>query len=375
MRALSRAHFWPVLVRRVSFLSCALASKPVLVDQLQRGPNSSLRRCAPFRKFFIVKGPSLARHLGLVARARPGAFARAVGLGLLSMGSVGCAVEAMDQELEAPSDRVHGYLRIAERVGPSTERADALSVFVRFPDGAESPEVLSALGVHVRLPDAGLCSVAPRLAKSASPEAPPSSAKVELVLAELVSLRSDSRGAAAEQQLLVPHAFPTVGGTVGGALYTSRSRRAEDLPAGTNYTLSVQGLAETAENLKFSFRLPDRLKDVTVSGIALAELTELERGRPIDVTWTPDEAITETEERRVVVEIGDGAESARCIFPESDGSGTVPSSLLDQVLARPAPLTLSLLKLTRSRARGGAARDSLDVLFEAEVSQTVRATP
>src|SRR5690606_26942238 len=167
----------------------------------------------------------------------------------------------------------------------------------------------------------------------------------------------------------------TVGGTVGGALYTSRTRRAEDLPAGASYSLSVQGLADTAENLKFSFRLPDRLKDVTVSGIALSDLSEVERGRPLDVTWTPDEAVGESEERRVVVEIGDGSESARCVFPESDGSGTLPSSLLDRVLSRPSPLTLSLLKLTRSRAQGGGARESLDVLFEAEVSQTVRATP
>lgn len=375
MQALSRAHLYPVLVRRVSFLSCALASKAVLVDRLRPPRWRSLRRCAPFRKFFIVKGPSPARAPRLDARLRPSTLARAVGLGLLSMVSMGCAVEALDQEAEPTSARVHGYLRIAERVGPVAERADALSVFVRFPDGAESPEVLSALGVHVRLPEAGVCSMDPRLARSPSPEALPSSAKVELVLADLVSLGVESRGAAAERQLLVPHAFPTVGGTVGGALYTSRTRRAEDLPAGASYSLSVQGLADTAENLKFSFRLPDRLKDVTVSGIALSDLSEVERGRPLDVTWTPDEAVGESEERRVVVEIGDGTESARCVFPESDGSGTLPSSLLDRVLSRPSPLTLSLLKLTRSRAQGGGARESLDVLFEAEVSQTVRATP
>lgn len=291
-----------------------------------------------------------------------------------SLLALGCAVDAVDTQTEPTGGEIRGYLRIAEKLGQSSERADALSVFVRFPDGAESPEVLSALGVDVRLPEVGFCEFGPRQRPSQTTDSP-LSARVELVLADWVALRFERPGAQTEENILAPRAFPTVGGAVGGALYTSRTRRAEDLPTGVDYTLSVQGFPDENGTHGFAFRLPDMPRDVTVSGVAFPEVREIQAGRPLDVTWTPEEHRGEKDERRIAIELGDATHRARCIFAETEGLGTVSRDLLTHVSRLAPPLELSLRKLTRSRARSSLPEDTLDVLFEAEISQSIQVIP
>lgn len=319
--------------------------------------------------------PSLVRPRGSAAPGpKPFALAllRTLGAAFLALG---CAVDAVGAQAEPTGDEIRGYLRISEKVGPSTERADALSVFVRFPDGAESPDVLSALGVDVRLPDAGVCEFGERTAPRAASDSPLSAARVELVLADWVALRFERPGEQSEEHILAPRAFPTIGRAVGGALYTSRTRRAEDLPPGVKYELSVRGLADQEDHKGFAFRLPETLRDITVSGIALSELSEVRAGRPLDVTWIPEDHRGEPDERRIVVELGDATQRARCVFSESEGLGTIGRDLLSNASRLSPPVSVSILKLARSRARSNTQGDTLDVLFEAETSQIVQIVP
>jgi hypothetical protein len=119
---------------------------------------------------------------------------------------------------------------------------------------------------------------------------------------------------------LAPRAFPGLSSLASGVMYTSRDRDIP-LPAGAEYQVEIEGSPQVpAMNLIGT--APAFLSGVTVGGTPIEQVSELNVGSPIDLTWD----IGQTDDL-IVVDVSDvqeGRALLRCSYSDGAGAGTVP---------------------------------------------------
>jgi hypothetical protein len=147
---------------------------------------------------------------------------------------------------------------------------------------------------------------------------------VEIVLPEGTGTAPQDTGGPAVVTL-APHAFPSISSFASGLVYTTRDRSADTLPSGTLYDIRVNG-ARSIPRLEFSGQAPEELSAVTLGGVPLAAVRELDATAPLDVTWEvgrPSDV--------VVVEFAnpdDGSRQLSCSFADDLGSASIAPQLL-----------------------------------------------
>lgn len=119
---------------------------------------------------------------------------------------------------------------------------------------------------------------------------------------------------------LAPRAFPGVSALASGVVYTSRDREVP-LPALAEYQVDIEG-SDQVPAMSLRGMAPAYLRHVTVGGTPLEQLSSLNVGSPIDITWDIGDAAD-----LVVVDVTnpfDGRAVLRCSYSDAAGAGTVP---------------------------------------------------
>jgi hypothetical protein len=220
--------------------------------------------------------------------------------------------------------------------------AQAMAHFVEVTPGAESS--LELVGLHSPVLQPGQPCRTDHDAASAN-EAPVELELLDAGAVEIV-LGHGNDGLAPTVVTLAPHAFPSISSFASGLVYTTRDRSADTLPSGAVYDIRVNGAqsngaqsngaqsngaqsngARSIPRLEFSGQAPDELTQVTLGGVPLEAVAELDAAAPLDVTWQvgrPGDI--------VVVELAnpdDGSRRLQCSFADDLGSASIaPHRLL-----------------------------------------------
>lgn len=168
---------------------------------------------------------------------------------------------------------------------------------------------------------------------------------------------------------LAPRAFPGVSSLASGVVYTSRDRLTR-LPDAAMYQVDVAGGREVGP-LTLTGEAPAYLRNVTLSGLPIAQVHELDREAPIDVTW--DVGAAEDIVFVEVIDRFDGNVALRCSFADAAGSGTVPWA--EEIVATDMP-TEARVSVHRYRRVVTEPTEPMqsrgELRFDFELSQDVR---
>jgi hypothetical protein len=153
----------------------------------------------------------------------------------------------------------------------------------------------------------------------------PSSQDSTQLDSELAQVESPSGPASADTAppvtiSLAPRAFPGVASLASGVMYTSRDREIP-LPALAEYQVDIEGSGQVPA-MSLRGIAPAYLRQVTVGGTPLEQVTSLSPGSPIDLTWDIGDSADV-----VVVDLRnpqDGRAVLRCSYSDAAGAGTVP---------------------------------------------------
>ena len=231
------------------------------------------------------------------------------------VGACSASVESYDTDAETGS--THAFVSIERRVridGTEHLSTGAVAGFVRAPAALDARSVAGLIGLGLDLPEPGQC--AQRGTGRRSEMVLSSIGLVELLDAGDVTIEAEG-----EPTLLAPRAFPTVTDSISGVLYTSRDR-SEPLPAMAPYRLKTSG-GSNLPALRAEAFAPGALEQVTVGGLPLEELTEIDVRQPMDLTW----AVGEPGDLVYVELAVAGQPTTICSFRDDAGAGTVSGSL------------------------------------------------
>lgn len=167
---------------------------------------------------------------------------------------------------------------------------------------------------------------------------------------------------------LAPRAFPGLSSLASGVMYTSRDRDVP-LPALAQYEVNIEGSAQVPA-MSLRGVAPAYLRHVTVGGTPLEQVTFLNPGSPIDLTWDIGSGSDV-----VLVDLTnpqDGRAVLRCSYSDAAGAGTVPwvAPLAELALdSTRAELHVHRVRVVESAATdtsngSGAARGQLRFDFE-----------
>lgn len=231
-------------------------------------------------------------------------------LGLLASA---CASEAPS----APSEeQARSYSVVAvDRNDPASSdspgSASAVARFISLPAFAPTGRALQAAGAALGLPAVDTCqgSDAPDLE-------PPPATQDPVELMEAGDVAIDAAGTVTP---LVPHAFPSVGTFASGVLYATRDRASSALPAGVTYAVTTSGSPQLGP-IRLVSEAPQVPSQITVSSVALKDVTDVHTMRPIELSWQPG-----TPGDIVYAELlaYDGSPSVVCAFRDDTGTGSV----------------------------------------------------
>lgn len=200
------------------------------------------------------------------------------------------------------------------------QSAQAMAHFVELT--ADADHTLELVGLHSAVERPGQPCRTDFSARTAS------AAPVELALLDAgaveIRLQPDD-GLPASVVTLAPHAFPSVSSFASGLVYTTRDRSAETLPSGARYEVRVDG-ARSIPSLGFAGEAPEELSEVTLGGVPLRAVRELDAAAPLDITWDVGRAGDV-----VLVEFAnpdDGVRRVSCSFADELGAATLAPQLL-----------------------------------------------
>jgi len=287
-------------------------------------------------------------------------FSPRLGVAAILMGGIAlaCSAELDTYSTDADTGSTHAFIsvqRTATVDSTTTTRADAFAGFLRVPADVDTRPLFEVLGLRSNRPVVGQCKVG----SDNKPTALASGVgRVELLEAGDVVL--GSRGA---ETSLAPHALPSVSDSISGVVYTTRDRSAA-LPAGGSYAVRTTG-GSAVPSLNINQDAPAELQTVTVGGVPLAEVDDLNTAQPVDLTW----ATTVNSPNDIIyaeLATADGAISAICAFRDELGSGTIPAGTIQA--AGPGRISLHRVRTT-SFATPGV--DVGEVSFDFEVAASL----
>jgi hypothetical protein len=280
--------------------------------------------------------------------------ALAVTIVVAAMGS-GCTADVPPYSTDADTGTAQAFVSIERTVRAQeldAARAEAFAGVLQTPPEVDTSAVLKLTGLTRDLPAEGVCSDGrDRSSLRLGP----------LSMVELLDA-GDLVIDAGIPTTLAPRAFPTVTDLVSGVVYTTRDRDAERLPAATDYRVSASGGSFNAFSTQAT--APSELEDVSVDGVALADVTGLSPRAPLAVSWLAGE-------KRDIVYVELTSESGQpallCAFRDEAGSATIPTGLLPS--AGSGTFGVHRLRTVEFQAVG-LARAELRFDFEIETEVT-----
>lgn len=289
-------------------------------------------------------------------------FLRRLGvLGLLPIGAFGCSAELDHYNTDADTGvSAHALVTVQRSLTAdqsSAARAEVLAGFVHVPADVEARPLYQLLGLRSSVPAVGQCRI-----RRAGPEATPALAGLDRV--ELLEAGDVWVGPAGNEISLAPHAFPTVTAQISGVVYASRDRSSSALPALGSYSIRTQGSADLPA-LQVNRDAPPELDSVTVGGVALAEVKEVQVASDLDLTWGVGSAGD-----LIVAELSTSEAALTCAFRDDVGAGTIPGGKLD--LAGPGRLALQRVRSTSFRT---PSVDYGELVFQFELGENVTFKP
>jgi hypothetical protein len=231
--------------------------------------------------------------------------------------ALGCTGEVLPETVDADTGTAQAFVSIERTVhaqDPVETRAEAFAGVLQTPPDVEAAAVLKLTGLTRELPAEGLCSDGRE--RSSSVRLGPLS-KVELLDAGDLAIDAGTPTS------LAPRAFPTVTDLVSGVVYTTRDRDAERLPAAADYRVTASGGSFQAFSTQAA--APAELENVSVDGVALADLSVLGARAPLALSWLPGEG-----RDLVYVELTSpsGQPALLCAFRDDAGAATIPSGFV-----------------------------------------------
>lgn len=167
---------------------------------------------------------------------------------------------------------------------------------------------------------------------------------------------------------LAPRAFPGLSSLASGVMYTSRDR-GMPLPAGAEYQVEIEGSLQVPA-MTLTGTAPAFLSGVTVGGTPLEQVTELNLGSPIDLTWN----IGQTDDL-IVVDVGDvheGHALLRCSYSDGAGAGTVPWVAVLSSFSRDSQASIRVHRLRVVETKVGSPNGARGELrFDFELTRNV----
>ncbi|MBK7581530.1 MAG: hypothetical protein IPI67_15135 [Myxococcales bacterium] len=285
---------------------------------------------------------------------------RSGALALMGAAALGCSAELEHYSTDADTNEsAHALVTIQRSLTAdgTPPRAEVLAGFVRVPADVETRPLYQLLGLRTVTPPIGQCR-----AKSAGLESTPPLSGIGRV--ELLEAGDVWVGAAGSESTLAPHAFPTVTDQIAGVLYASRDRSASALPSASSYVVRTAG-GPNAPAINLTTEAPLDLDTVTLGGVALGDLKEVDLRTPIDVTWGVGSAGDV-----VVVELSTTDGVLACAFRDDVGAGTIPASAFDRAGA--GRVSLQRVRTATFRAPGV---DFGELAFQFELSTSVAFKP
>jgi hypothetical protein len=267
-----------------------------------------------------------------------------------AFGALACSAQVEEPTSATTQSNLYARFLIShsESAGATpVVQGDAVAGFARIPNDVDSVQALELLGLERSLPESGSCSSA---VTTGGPT--PAAALEPLQLLEAGDVKVQ---VGAEPASLAPRAFPTLLGGVGGVVYTSRERDAAELPFGVDYRVTTSGSDEVpAVNLAAS--APVALLEVRVQGTPLAEVTQLNRSGPLDLSWALGTAAERTDSTdRVWIQLtsAKGSAALLCSFDDAAGVGTIPAGVVH--FSGDATLTIHRSRTVREAVAGTAS--------------------
>lgn len=238
--------------------------------------------------------------------------------------------------------------------------AQAMAHFVELTPGAAAS--LEQVGLHAALPDPSK----PCRTESDAPSQSEELFGIELLEAGTVEILLDRETRGTDGIVtLAPHAFPSISSLASGLVYTTRDRSAHTLPSGIRYDVRVNG-AGTVPALAFSGQAPEELTEITLGGVPVEAVRELDAAAPLDLTWevgSPGDV--------VVVEFKDPADGSRelsCSFADDLGTASIAPPWLSQAKGKLQLSVRRLRQVASDLAVPGANRQVRgELLFDFEV--------
>jgi hypothetical protein len=194
--------------------------------------------------------------------------------------ALGCTGEVSDGA-DADTSSTHALL-VVEQAAPADDVASARSHasvwFLRIADERDLSAATQLVSDQLELPQLGSCVAVGVGEESDVPEMSP----VELAFAGDVAMRAGS-----EATPLTLRFFPDVANLVSGVMYTLRDQDDLTVPFNSLITVSATGTSDF-EPVDASASPPPMPAGLAIDGHDLPLMdVEIQRGRPIRLTWTP----------------------------------------------------------------------------------------
>lgn len=271
----------------------------------------------------------------------------------------GCSSPQGDLSPSADPGLVHAVIAVerSSSTGAETDRgASALVGVVRVPPTIDSRQVVRLVGLADERPPLGTCEVTV-LASRASPSL------IAFERVEFLDVGDVWLSVGSQRTPLARQAFPTVTDYISGVLYTTRDRAAAALPPASRYHIESRG-GSGVPPFSVDVDAPDQLTHVSVNGMELGELTQLNASEEVKLAWNAGRA---GDEILAELEADSNGTTADCTFDDSLGRAVIPASLFKD--RGPGRLTIRRVRRANVNLAGV---DRSELRFDFETSQPVQ---